>query len=190
MKINFNRNSIIKLLTTTTTMNTTNTVTTTELTTNHKCAPPDIEPQTTLSCSSRVRGIANDQCVSRRTNVIISRKQKGILNPAIISLVLIIYIISNQSLSLIINAGNNLSTTLIGEQYSNDAKISSVNNGAGFGFVNLVAAHPVPEPAARAGTTRVVTKSQRGPPMNGSIFGKRSADGETAKIIWRSISSK
>lgn len=99
---------------------------------------------------------------------ILRRKQqfsRGIFNPATISRVLILCFITNQSVTIIMSAGRSLTSS------SSDSQ--QVSRGS---LVDMVAASPSPEPAAAVARSSG-SANHRVPPMNGSIFGKRSLNG-------------
>lgn len=115
--------------------------------------------------------------VDRREKVRVSvpRAQRYFaLNPASISLVLLACIISNQSIMTIVSVGRNLSETKSQEALSRS-------------LIALVVAGPAPEPKAASART-ATSVSHRVPPINGSIFGKRSVDHSGNQVIRRSAS--
>lgn len=113
-------------------------------------------------------------CNRRLTKMVMRKKQRiGIFNPATISTVLILYFISNQSITIIMSAGRNLTSN--GDKHQVEDSNSSAASLGG-SLVNLVAAYPSPEPAAAVARS-ASSGSHRSPPMNGSIFGKRSLNG-------------
>lgn len=110
------------------------------------------------------------------------RKARGCFNAHIISLAFISYILSNQMAILILGSTSPVlrkGDVLMGQDYdisenmidskTHAYKLSSFERS----LVQLVAASPapMPVPAASRSSTSI---SHRVPPMNGSIFGKRS----------------
>lgn len=109
----------------------------------------------------------------KETRVIISKKkQSGILNPSVISLMVLLYLLPNPSIMTFSNTKGKPNNTI--EQQIN---ISNQKERSLFG---LVGASPAPEPAASR-TKTASSGSHRIPPMNGSIFGKRSIDKQDKK---------
>lgn len=108
----------------------------------------------------------NGPAMKRAVIYNIKRNQKGALNPTLISLVLIVNIVYSQLLMTILSEGMNLASSELSSEKFNRLALP---------FVSLVAADPLPEPvptSARSATSG----AYRAPPINGSMFGKRSVD--------------
>jgi len=102
-----------------------------------------------------------DSRLIERVSVTVGRKQIGRLSPRSISLLFLTFIISNHpSISLLISGRGSLGG---GEFERNEI-------WPNFG---IVSASPMPEPALTSARS-ASSSSHRAPPMNGSIFGKRS----------------
>lgn len=123
----------------------------------------------------------------KRRVVVVVLKPRGMFNPVLISLVLITFIISSQAISTLMSAGRNPrpSTGPAGGGGGGGGGGAKQGGGPGNGgdkranektmrsLIGLVSAEPAPEPSPAA-TRSASSSSHRIPPMNGSIFGKRS----------------
>lgn len=117
--------------------------------------------------------IAPMECSTKKANLIrarsIKRQPRTTFNRTLISLAIISFIISNQSFMVALIGSIRL---FDGSNCAADVS-ASFNNAAAGGqsLIKLAAASPAPAPL-RAASARSAT-SQRVPPMNGSMFGKR-----------------
>ena len=101
-------------------------------------------------------------------HVAIKQTNSRIFNQKMVTLVLVSYLISSQSLTIPLSEQLNTSSPLIDGQ----TKV------VGRSLILLAEAGPAPAPMARSATSA----SHRVPPINGSIFGKRSlADNKLSK---------
>lgn len=124
-------------------------------------------PQMSVSSTSTKR-----QHLTRRPakhhnhKTILHRQSSTPLKPIVISLVLATYLLIDQPIGLIMSFRSSGQT--------------SVGRGS---LIGMASADPVPEPAP-ASTKTTSARVHRGPPMNGSIFGKRSTgSGKAFKTI-------
>lgn len=101
------------------------------------------------------------RCVCNMRNIRWKQK-KGTLNLTLISLTLIVYIISCRSLVFLFSAG--VSTGASDQLRNFDLPI-----------IGWVAADPAPE-ASPVNALTATSRSYRAPPINGSMFGKRSVN--------------
>lgn len=93
-------------------------------------------------------------------------------SPAVMSLILVIYVLSNQSfMSSILEAGKGFTFVA-----SNDSLVATSRRETTSGLINFVSADPAPLPAPSSNSRSSTSRTNRGPPINGSMFGKRSVD--------------
>lgn len=120
---------------------------------------------------------------SVRVTLNCNRKSRGFFNPSFISLALLVYAIFNHSMISILSARKNL--TLLTATTSNDLEgfneiIATIERSSS-GIITYVAAEPAPNPNPAASARGPTSRSNRGPPINGSIFGKRSVGSSADK---------
>lgn len=103
------------------------------------------------------------------------KSSRIVLSPALISVVLFIHILSNQSfLSSILEAGKGFRFVSSDDLARLDNKIAGSRRIPASGVINFVSANPAPLPASPSNSQASTSRSNRGPPINGSMFGKRS----------------
>lgn len=154
-----------------------------ESTTNSHCFRHHHHPKLCLISDERVDFLERKQAIQSKyfkmnqLNTKISIKSnKRFSSPALMSLVLIIHIISNQSIISILEAGRGFASISSASNLDGDNEITNSRRSSNSGFINFASAEPAPVPASVTIPQASTSRSHRGPPMNGSMFGKRGVD--------------
>lgn len=126
--------------------------------------------------------------ISTKIKVIMPKKRRAILsNPIFISIVIFLYIIPNPFIMTYLTTKSSIEIDIKSSSHNNQSQQTKIERT----LIGLVGAVPSPEPAAAARTKSSSSGAHRVPPINGSIFGKRSLNNKLKRrgedeLIFRS----